>query len=663
MIAHARTTGADIAAQVLASPTLKRRVPSWREFATTIVLPAGPLAGSRYKLGSDPCQDYLLRQMDSGKWERLYVNAPAQVGGKSLLCIQLPILRTTIAQRLPAGYALPTLADLDKAWAAKLLPQLKRSGYQKYLPQSGPGSRGGRGHTLTLVDPETGESCGQVIFLAGGAYGDTCATVVVDEVDQFRKADGTPLWADLEDCFQRATSYGRRGFRVATGTVESDEDSIILVLVLEHGTGTRPWQPCPQCGLHTVWSWEMVAADWRDDTSARDTARIVCPRCSHRIDEDTRQAVIRRAVFAHRGQTVADDGQVQGEDPRTNYLGLIWTGLDSALDDLGAQAVAWSQAQRLIQTHGDHSLARKFTRYKMGRGYTTEREEMNEATPLTPQSLLLRSQSCRWGPVLTTTDRGEADAGHTYSRHFAEAPEDCVAVVAGLDVQGNRVYLSAAGLKLDGTQYDIGWSYEMARPDHQPWSLLELHALLDRCDALVRRWAGALPFALGGVDTGDFTADVQSWVLGNATWVAVKGSARSLTVEGAEDIEGLLMVNADGLWHIHTQQSRALVQSALRRPNDAPGAIVIPHGLDNTASDKALLQHYCGEQMQVDAKSGKMRLIQRGRWDWLDARRYAYVLGRVALGRLSRDDTETEAEQALESRREGGWGSAVGEQW
>lgn len=624
------TIAQEIESRVMSSKKLRRRVPSWREFASTIVLPAGPLAGTRYRLGSDPCQSYLLAEMDSGRWERYYICAPAQVGGKSLLAIQLPILRTTIGQRLPAGYALPTLADLDKAWTEKLHPQLKRSGYGEHLPKSGPGSRGGRGHTLTLRDPETGDDEGTIVFLAGGAYGSTVASVVVDEADQFRTADGTPRWDAIEDCFQRAVSYGRKAFRVAAGTVEDDAESIILILVCQHGTGTRPWPACPSCNRHQLLSWAHVEVDLADDDSARTSARIRCQHCPAQWDEDGRQKAIRRSLFVHRGQTVNEQGEIVGDPPRTRYLGLIWTGLDSALDNLGDLAVAWRQAQALVTTHSDHALARKFTHYKLCQAYTADTDERHDAGALTWESILARSQRCLWGPVLHTTDRGPESEQHTFTRHAAAPPDTAQFACAGVDVQNNRLYLDLEAVDADGGTYATGWSIEYARPDRQPWNKQELHNLLDRANMLIRRWAGDLPIPYIGLDCREFTDELRAWVDTRSDgWVPIMGTGRTHEVQDPDiDVDGIAWLR-EGIFHIHVDHTRELVHAALRRANGQPGAAHLPNGLSKNGSDVAYCKHLVGEQLALDRKTGKAKLVQHGRWDWLDAKRIATALIRV----------------------------------
>jgi hypothetical protein len=621
---------ADIADRVLARAKKRRRPPTYREFAKTIALPAGEMKGHAYDPNSDACQSYLIDQMDSGKWERFYVCAPPQYGGKTLVGVLLPALRNAIALRLPVGYGLPTLQDLDKAWAEKLKPALLKSGYEDHLPKAGPGARGGRGHTLQFLEPVTLELEGMLVFLAGGAYGSTVAAAIVDEVDQFRLADGTPLWGALEDIFNRANAYGRKALRIAVGTIEHDEHSMIVPLIMEHGTGTRPWPKCPHCSRHQLFTWEAVRYDPTDETTVRESARIACEHCGCLLTESDRRRAVAAAKFAHRGQTIDEAAQVAGAAPRTSSLGLLWTALDSSLTDLREVCVDHLRAKLQLDSHGDHGLMRKFYRYKLCQCYTAEFEEMGNAAELTWRYLLDRATRCKtFGPSRPVTDRSE-DNQPTYSRHLAEPPPDCIGAVAGVDVQENRTYWCLVGYAADGTTYDFAWGYEYARQDRAPANPGELGRLLDGMDIMFRQSCGTLPLIAAGIDVGDQTDTLLAWCKGKPTWKPTKGISANMKDEPG-DIPGIVH-KRDGLFFVAVDAVRELIHSAYRRQNGQPGAAHIPSGLQNTATDTAYLRHICAEKQIMDAKTKKFRIIRGpGRWDWQDARRIAEVMVRLQL--------------------------------
>ena len=622
-------TAPELVARFLARQTKRRRPPTYREFSRTIALPAGPMKGHPYDPTSCPCQSWLIDQMDSGKWERFYVCAPPQYGGKTLVGVLLPALRNAIALRLPVGYGLPTLQDLDKAWAEKLRPALNKSGYEKHLPQAGPGARGGRGHTLQLTDPESGELEGMLVFLAGGAYGSTVAAAIVDEVDQFRTAEGTPQWGNLEDIFNRANAYGRRALRIAVGTIENDTASIILPLVLEQGTGTRPWAKCPHCSRFQIFTWDAVRYDPTDEETARATARIACLHCGCALDESDRQRAVRAAAFVHRGQTIDERGEIVGDAPRTSACGLLWTALDSVLTDLRDVCVDHLRAKAQLDAHGDHGLMRKFYRYRLCELYTAELEELGAAADLTWRYLLDRSHRCEWGPAIAITDRAE-DRAPTYSRHIAEPPSDALGVVGGVDVQQDRIYWVLTAFKADGSTYDCGWGYEYGREDRTPYGLAELHALLDKTDIVLRGATAAIPLLTVGIDVGDQTDHLMAWLKGRRDWLPTKGTQANMKDEPG-DIPGIVH-RREGLYLIAVDPVRELLHAAYRRPNGTPGAAHIPNGLSSSSTDRAYLQHLCAEKQIIDPKSKRFKIVRGpGRWDWQDARRIAEVMVRLQL--------------------------------
>ncbi len=128
-------------------------------------------------------------------------------------------------------------------------------------------------------------------------------------------------------------------------------------------------------------------------------------------------------------------------------------------------------------------------------------------------------------------------------------------------------------------------------------------------------------------------------------WKRATGRARGMKdyskiiaygFKGSGDIEGILW-RRETLYHINTDSTRELVQSAYKRPNGEKGAAHIPNGLNNSPSDRAYLQHLVGEMQIADPKTRKIKLKQTGRWDWLDARRIAYAFSRLHLQQATRN--------------------------
>ena len=610
--------------------------PTHRQFSSTITLPAGPLKGKKYNPNSDRCQSYLIDQLDSGLWERVAVCGPPQLAGKTQCAILLPALRAAIACKLPVGYGLPTLNDLDKAWSEKLKPSIEGGGYGDRLPKMGPGARGGRAPVLTFQDPETGLPLGRLVFLAGGAYGSTVAVVVVDEVDQFRKADGEPLWEDLEDMFHRADSFRERAIRIAVGTVEHDTKSIILVLVRDQGTGTRPWLQCPHCKAHQLVGFDQLVYDKTDEITAAETATVVCKACAVHWSESDRQKAIRHALFVHKGQTV-EGGVVTGPVPRTKTLGLLWTALDSSLSSVAELAVEHLRAEKAALV-GNYALMRKFVRYRQCDTYQ-EPKSANE---------------------ITNTGLAAMSSGSDYDKRVV--PHWVHNLSCGVDCQGDRSYWIVLGHGPDDRWcvIDFGWEYLVPKAEKRTPTPAdrrrvhdEINLKMDEGWLIEGRTAGVdevshmspLP-GLRAIDVGHWSDEITAWLRGARGWRACRGVGKDtlknlgkileLPPEAKAFVElrqpegwpvSLVNVNADAVrkW-IHA--------SLLRKPYD-PASGMLPRG---QKSNEVLCMHFSGEVWVEPQQKGDKFIPgfwndhAHPRHDLLDAAIYALALSRLRIG-------------------------------
>jgi hypothetical protein len=633
---------ASLADRVLARARKRRRPPTYREFSKTTVLPAGPLKGHPYDPDSDPCQAYLIDQMDSGNWERLYVCTPPQIGGKTTCAVLVPALRNAVSLRLPVGYGLPTLGDLDKAFAEKIKPAITGSGYGSHLPKSGPGARGGRGHTLGFQDPETGEAEGMLVFLAGGAYGSTVAAAIVDEVDQFRTADGEPLWGALEDIFSRADAYGRKALRIAVGTIENDDRSIIIPLVTEHGTGTRPWWPCVHCNRYQLWTWGQVNYEPTDEETARRTARLACVHCGGLHDDGQRLVGVRRAKFVHRGQTVDESGEIVGTAPRTTSLGLLWTALDSVRGNLGELCVDHLRAKTQLEARNDHGLMRKFVRYRLCQPYTGDKIS-DDGTPqqISKTYLAARSEAS----TFHVEERSKEKDGDGY--WVAQCPSEVEAIVAACDVQRGgvnapgRLYFLLTGFDSSFRTWDLSWGSLVLAPIGTAPNTAQLHAGLDRLHDLWNSLTSerfGKPLIRRGVDVGDRQDEIRQWLTRRPEWWPVKGESHGMKADdkGFDAPGWLYRRPQEGRWylyHVDVNQARRQAQMQFLVPVGKPGAAHLPKGLNRQDS---LVSHYCATAEIPDGRGGtrwsEREIDRKHHADWarrhdlLDCRTYALAL-------------------------------------
>jgi phage terminase large subunit GpA-like protein len=641
-----------------------------RQVAGTMTLPDGPHAGEIWDPATEPIQSVWIARLDDARFKRRTLVTPSQ-RGKSLMGIALPLVRTLTELCQNVSYIMPNLDKLNQSWEGKIKPLIVGCGYGAWLPEKGPGSRGGRPAAITLRNPETGARTGTLYFQAasGGGKETSLASVTAqrasaDEGDDFESE------AHLKLGQKRTESYGDAGEFDAVSTVNERKgrDGHPILQSYALGTRTRVWFQCPHCAWKggaagfQILKRENLTFEGVDGPTARRTARYRCDYCDVLWTEGDRKKAL--AVFreVHHGQAVDASGNVTGPEPSTDHYSLLANDLEWNMAVMGRIAEDEWAAKQAIEERGDHSLMRQLCHKRWCLDYTADVEDMENGAELTWGDLLGRSQKCAWGPSVSSTDRSvEQGKSYTYSRHIAEPPNEAQWAIGGVDVQNNRIYYVLMAANRQNTTWDCAWGYQYARPDHMPWDTAELHRLLDSADLWFHRTAGTLSLPLIGLDTGDFTKELNSWLQGRShtPWRAIKGTSSPMNHEPG-DIEGIIH-RRGSLYSINSDATRDLVQAAYRRPNGEPGAAHIPKGLHNLPSDRAYLQHLVAEMRIFDQKTKKTRLRQGpGRWDWLDCRRIAYALNRLHLQRVGdQDASDKAAAEPQQDRGQDTWDSAV----
>jgi phage terminase large subunit GpA-like protein len=638
------TASAEAISRAFAGWSFSRPPLTHRQFAKQRTkLPGGPLKGTAYDPGTDPVQSYFTDQLDSGQWESLTWTAPPQVAGKTQCAILVPALRAVIELRAAVGYGLPTLHDLDRGWQTKVAPTIKDAGLGDYLPDRGPGSKGGRPPSVQFEDPENNRAgLGSFVFLAGSAKQVTCQIIVIDELDAWRTADGDPRWDDIEDCWARADSFQSDAIRIGTGTVECDDParSIVLSLVNERGTGTRMHHRCPHCfafapAEFSAFTYEYRTTDGGPDLGhASATAAYACPSCGARWSEDDRRKALLGAVFAHKGQTVDAGGQIIGPAPSTRHLGLRTHALDCILTTMGAIAEKWAAARFALEQHGTHEPMRKFCRYQQVACYTGDQQvdEDGKETPHTHRTLAARSERTAWAEVVENSDDDKR-----WSRYTAASIPAAVTLATGaIDVQRNRLYCGLTGLDADRRTYDLAWSIERARSGQDgkeppPWSAGELQETLARAADYLEEIAGPL-FRVGVVDVSDGVTqgEVAEWLSTRPKWNAIQGEDHLPAIRPGGTIQPRTSLvcwdtswrGGMGSYRVVTEAAQQVVAEGYRIDPAAPGAGLLPGPI---RAGNTYLRHLTAVGWVTTSAGRRVwkALPGAGRADYFDVRAYA----------------------------------------
>lgn len=298
------------------------RLRTMREFAEQeIVIPDGPFQGRRFRCHRQPYTGLWFDAVDSGRWNRYVATGPTQ-SGKSLACFVIPILYHLfeIGETVICG-----LPDMDMAadkWREAILPAIEQSRFRELLPRSGGGSRGGRVETLKMRNGAT------LKFMSGGGSdksraGFTSRVVVITETDGMDQPGMTSREADkITQLEARTRAYGSRSRVYMECTVSTEQGRTWQEYT--QGTQSRILLPCPHCSVWVSPEREHLTG-WQgaeSQASARQTGAFSCPSCGAIWSSDERTAANQQGKLLHHGQTVDEQGSVQGEPRASDTLGF-----------------------------------------------------------------------------------------------------------------------------------------------------------------------------------------------------------------------------------------------------------------------------------------------------------------------------------------------------
>lgn len=611
-----------------------RRARPFGEFARTVRLPDGPSAGHLWVPETEPTQAAFVRHVDSGKFSWFIGTAPSQ-RGKTLKGILSPTLWGICECRDPVGYVLPNLDLLQKNWESKIKPAIEGAGFGKWLPDRGPGSKGGKPAVLTLRDPATGLVANRWFFMAMGTGGRESSTssvspkrMAIDEADDALSA------GQLENTAKRIEGWRGQGSVYIWSTVNdrtgrespdpNDPDAAHPILVLERtGSRHRQHHRCPHCANYFNPQLEHLDLD---------RGAIACPKCAAIWAETDRRDALNRSLSVGHLDTIAGDTVIPGDYPNRRYSELT-TGLDyhmGSVSEICEQVKAAKQAE----ARGDYSLMKTVMHKVFCRSYT-EPKSANE---------------------ITNDGLANISAASDYDKRTV--PHWVTHLSCGLDVQGDRVYWIVVGHGPDDRWCIVDWGYEMLVPKEQNRAptpadrrriLDDINLKMDhgwqiegRDDSHERPRMSPLS-GLRGIDVGAFTDEIVGWLRGQRSWRACRGVGRDTIrqlgkiLELPPEAKAFVEVRQPDGWpiplcNVNGGNVRKWAHAGLLRAAYTPASGMLPRGLK---SNDALCLHLSGE-IWCEPRDNEVFEPYwkevRVRHDWLDALIYALALSRLRTG-------------------------------
>lgn len=623
------------------------RLRTIREFAEQeINIPTGPHKG-RWKASTQPYAGLWFDALMDPRFNRFVATGPSQ-SGKSQHGYVIPLLYHLFEIGESVGCGVP-LMDMAKAkWEDDFLPVIEATRYRDWLPRKGSGSRGGKFTAITFAHGPT-----MRFLTAGGSdktvAGYTLRVLGVTEVDGFDEAGKGSREADrVKQMEARTNSFGSRR-RIYLECTASIEQGRIWQEYLS-GTNSRILLPCPHCDHWVVPEREHLIGwqDAVDELEAKERSKFFCPDCGTAWSEDQRIQANRSARLLHRGQTVAEDGTIEGPAPRTETFSLRWSGVNNLFfssGDLGQ--LEWKAKRDVKEENADKEL-RQFVWALPAIPIVTEQ------IPLDVGKLLSR---------LEPTGR-------------RVVPRDCDCVTMGLDLGGWLCHWTAIawGRRGRGVVIDYGRIAVAQASIGLEAGLMEalrdFRAIVEK--GFVREDGVELQVEEAPVDSGWQTHTAYRFVQDSGVpFRACKGlpvGAKPVSYSRPKSTGSLIKLIGPG-WHIarlpddhvdlleiDADIAKTMLHARLNCPIDAPGAITL-FSIDRADGEaqeerRRFVKHLVAERSTEEFVPGKGVVTH---WEkvardnhWLDSSTLALTGGSL-LDVISADREDFDADEVEET--------------
>lgn len=628
---------------------------SYYDFARTMRLPDGPMAGQLWDPRSEPAQRIFTEACDSGKYNCFVHVAPSQ-RGKTLVAILMPTMRALVEERQSVAFIMPTLDKLNQNYQGKIKPMIDGSGFGPWLPKSGPGSQGGRPSAIVIRDPSTGVRSGLLYFMATGkGSSETGVSAVSAKFVFLDEGDDVESYGDIQLVYKRMESFGLAGrcFVASTVNDRGEREDHPILQAYEDTTKTRIGHVCPYCKVTQVLVFDQLSE-----------SGIVCSGCGVIWSETDRHLALNDAVPVHDG--------VVGATTTNLKFGLLTTGLDYHMAVIPAIYANMVQAKQ-AEVKGDFSLMRLFA-------HKVKCEKYVEPIPdgeITHKFIALQSM------------------GSNYNK--GTVPAWALFLTMAVDVQEDRHYWGVIAHGPDDRWAYVDWGYTMLAPEGPNGDPLRPHTPQDRrrVNDEMRDMADRGWLIQGGsrrmspvqrcIDIGYLPDELVAWVQGEPSWKAVRGvgadEAKKNVYQGREiplhneltrtgkvraiipDGWSIIRYQIDG--HIYRRAAHA----ALLRKPDQPASGMVPI---NVKSNDYLALHLSARvwveaEEKAGQKAGKPAYWRenRRREDLLDVLIYALAMADLHrfLPERRDDGGSITPPQPPDQTKEQSWLGDLGTDW
>ena len=622
-----------------------RRLRTMEEFAEQeIRVPTGPFAGERVKFKRSPWARLLYQELDSGRWRRAFITGPNQ-DGKSLFGFIIPVMYTLFERRETCVVGVPTEAIVEDKWTLDLMPVIKASRYADSLPQSGPGSRGGKPMMIEF------RNAGTLKFMTAGGDDQSRAAFAapklhVTETDGFDEVGRSSREGDkFSQLERRQLAFpSEQRMTIAECTVSTESGRTWSEYF--NGTQSRILLPCPHCLVWVTPEREHVIGwqDATDKTEAFAKTQVACPSCGEAWSDDERLAANARCRIAHKGQTVDEHGDVQGPAPSTDTLGFRWTCVNSVLNRDRLRSVGakeWAARHAIDEEIADREI-----------------RQSEYALPSKPAK----------------EDASSLDLGRIQSRTLGDfgqcvIPDDATVLTLGVDVGRHRLHWTIVAWRPSVSPHVVDYGTEETYFDTMEESASIVRAITVLADTLEKKVSRKdekpVTFGFKFVDAGYLRDAVFTFTVPRIdnSWLAIVGIDPSQRHENKykRDSGARVLSKQDHYTLIETALGQKLVEIEVNHWKSwLHRRVQMPHGQDGAftlyagSADRHIKygKHLTAEKI-VEKFVPEVGVVRK--WEpsgrpnhWLDSTVYALVAGHASgiMGESAPPETHQAPQQS-----------------